>query len=80
MAERFRHNKLSDYIEEEMLRRFPPEDGQNDGYDDEHYEAHTDDRFDKLSSSSQISPEAHPKRSNLQEEGIRAVSKKRRFD
>lgn len=85
MAERFRHNKLSDFIEEEMLRRFPPDqdDGNNNPYgdgDDQYDDAYTDDRHDILSSSSQISPEAVPKRSNHSHVEVRAVSKKRRFD
>ncbi|KAG7356256.1 minichromosome loss protein Mcl1 related protein [Nitzschia inconspicua] len=83
MADRFRHNKLSDYIEEEMLRRFPPSDGEDDGYDDNdahHDDVYTDDRFDKLSGSSQISPEAQPKRAVQSEDGIAVISKKRRYD
>ena len=83
MAERFRHNELSDLIEETMQQRFPQEHDENDqSYEDggDEFDVYTDDRVDKFSSSSQISPESHPKRPNHLDQRVHGVSKKPRFD
>jgi hypothetical protein len=79
MSERFRHNKLSDCIEDEMLRRFGMDDHPNDDGSDDQY----DDRYDRGPStkSSRVSPENQPKRPDIHApDSFQVVSKKRRFD
>jgi hypothetical protein len=91
MSDRFRHNKLSDCIEDEMQRRFSPHTDQF-GMDDHPYDdggdVQYDDRCDKRSSnnnssSSQVTPETQPKRPVVQRPDRTQVlsnNKKRRFD
>jgi chromosome transmission fidelity protein 4 len=87
MADRHRQNKLASLIEEEKLRRFSAEEGEDGDYDD--YEGASSilmDRFDHASrGSSQISPESsqfqQKKRSMvLQEREMETVTKKHRTD
>jgi hypothetical protein len=80
MSERFRHNKLSNCIEDEMFRRFPPNEPEMDVHrtDDD-----SDDPYEHLSPgtrSSQVSPEAQPQRHDVQHpDSFQVISKKRRF-